>query len=128
MSGTYNGFVRDEAKYYNRTVHAWHAHSFPSDYSAIDLDLAGFCPRCHAWLYFIEASEQRGKPTALVQRLGMQCGAPALLIIHADGRITEWRVVHPELSPWLGQERLTDYIRLVRRAHTWVCHPLWVAS
>lgn len=110
--------VRNAAKYYDRTVQEWHAATFPKSFSAIDLDLAGFCPRCARPLYLIEAAETEHKPTRVLRTLGLLTATPSLLIVHADHRISKAkRIDKPETGEWRTESELAEYIHKLRRLH-----------
>jgi hypothetical protein len=111
------GHVRNPEKYNNKTVNEWHKQNFGKQCTAIDVDLGGYCEKCYAWLYFIEASETEAKPTGLVQRLALHSGAVALLIIHGSGEVLRARRVHPDRTGWMTEPQLRSYIRMIRQAH-----------
>jgi hypothetical protein len=117
-----NDHVRDAEKYFNRTVQEWHTR-LPKHFAAIDVDLAGYCQPCGQWLYIIEAAETQAKTTAQVELLARQTGAVALLVCHDGEQITRARRVWPRpLSPWMDEETLGGYLRLVRASHAAVAH------
>ena len=113
--------IRNPEKYFNRTVQEWHATRFGRDYTAIDLDLGGYCRRCYGWLYFIESAEVE-KYTGAMQRLALQAGAVALVILHRDSEVTRGRRVHPSTSPWMDEQHLAAYLTAVRDAHARIAH------
>lgn len=110
--------VRNPEKYYDRTVQEWHATTFPKSFSAIDLDLMGFCPRCARPLYCIEAAEVDHKPTRVLQRLGLLSATPSLLIVHSKHEIQKAkRIDKPETGEWRTESELAQYIHKLRRLH-----------
>jgi hypothetical protein len=114
-------FIRNPEKYFDRTMHEWHA-ALPPHWSAIDVDLAGFCKRCGQWLYIIEAAETDQKYTSQVELLAKQTGAVALLIVHDGEKIIRARRVAPERSGWWSEARLTSYVQYVRDQHDRIGH------
>lgn len=64
------------------TFSQWHRATFGDDGSMIDLDGLGYCDRCKAPLYVIEATRWSGRPkTATVAgRVAMLLNAPAWVV------------------------------------------------
>lgn len=109
--------VRNPAKYYDRTVQEWHARTFPKSFSAIDVDLMGFCPSCSAPLYFIEAAEVEHKPTSVLRRLGRMTKVPSLLIIHGGNVIRRVKRVDAGTCQWHTESETIEYIYRLRQEH-----------
>ncbi len=118
------GHVRNPDDYFDRTIQHWHMRVMPSNHSAIDLDLMGYCDAagCRQPLYLIEAtSNAENKATSVLAALARSANVPALLLVHANGEFSKWKRVGGR-SDWHDEARCIAYLTLIRRAHDAVFH------
>jgi hypothetical protein len=124
------GFIRNNRKYFDRTVQRWHAvggyGATRPKAVAIDIDLAGYCGECWRLIYVIEAAETWTKHTAVVRRLGEDLRIPALLVVHQEQAILGARRVgggDTDRYPWTDTKlrhsvtELSVYLDTIRQEH-----------
>jgi len=79
---------RDE-RYGSRdlTWSRWHRYTFGSDATMIDLDAIGYCDKCKAPLYIVEATKDVGqrKATTIAERVAQGLGVSGWLVMYSPG-------------------------------------------
>lgn len=109
--------------YHDRTVQDWHRAVFCTNSTAIDIDLCGYCPKCRAPLYLIEATTNPTKTASVVAELAHRAGASAFIIRHeSDGVLVEATDVATGVR-YLGEDSIRTRLAVIRLTHVRAEHP-----
>lgn len=108
--------------YHDRTVQDWHRATFCTNSTAIDVDLCGYCPKCRAPLYLIEATTNPQKSASVIAELAHRTGARAFIIRHDAGLLVEATDVATGTN-YLGENSIRSTLALIRLNHVRDEHP-----
>jgi hypothetical protein len=108
--------IVNPALYLDRTVQNWHRTALPADATATDLDLMGYCSRCCAPLYLIEATTRGDKTAPAMFELARRANVPALIIRHDRALPVAGREVWPHRRLWSCADDIRTAL-LNARAH-----------
>lgn len=117
--------IRDRAEF--ETGSKWFSdmhRSWDDDMTMIDLDGLGYCRRCTAFLYVVEATRSNGRKTAFVaEALAKELRVPLLVVYKVKSRPDDVLVddrLHrfSERPFWVVDAELRLVFRRIRDAHT----------
>lgn len=109
--------------YADRTVQDWHRTSFPSNHTAIDIDLMGYCAVCRKPVYFIESTTNPNKPTSVLHATAITAYVPAAVIVHQQGQVKGGRTVYPNAVNLNNELDVRNQLVTWRRQHMRYAHP-----
>ena len=115
--------IRNESLYYDRTVQDWHYAAFPTDHSAIDIDLMGACKMCSAPVYLIEATTKPQKSSRMLLALAKRAHVPAFVIWHDLEQVVRSRMIWPQIQDYDGELMTRLILMIQRNNHTRLEHP-----
>lgn len=104
----------------------WHRHNLPSECTAIDIDLLGYCRTCREGLYLIESTTNPDKYHTVLQRHAARAETPGFVVVldsFVDPETFKVKRVWPTPILWLFQNqwidghRLAAWLLAIRAAH-----------
>lgn len=100
----------------------WHRNQDENLATMIDLDGFGYCPRCYAPLYLVEATQRkRRKLTPAMDKLAERARVEAVLVYRDEGRpgefLVDWRNGGLDKPEWRTENEVWNLLMSFRRAH-----------